>query len=124
MTDCCAALLRVYLFGYHVVPLLLLCFRISPRSHYHGGRCHVRAVHILDCLVRHCSALLRRLGLRAYILSREICLRHPELRDICDVGQMLYFGWTWVWYITAAMFLLNNTFIQVRLRSSAVSFPC
>lgn len=42
----------------------------------------------------------------------EFCLRHPELRDVCDVGQMLYFGWTWVWYLTAAMFLLNNTFIQ------------
>ncbi|CAF9930470.1 MAG: hypothetical protein ALECFALPRED_004608 [Alectoria fallacina] len=42
----------------------------------------------------------------------EFCLRHPELRDVCDVGQMLYFGWRWVWYFTAAMFLLNNTFIQ------------
>ncbi|KAM0799709.1 transmembrane amino acid transporter protein-domain-containing protein [Usnea florida] len=42
----------------------------------------------------------------------EFCLRHPEIRDVCDVGQMLYFGWTWVWYLTAAMFLLNNTFIQ------------
>ncbi len=51
----------------------------------------------------------------AYERIREFCLRHPELRDVCDVGQMLYFGWTWVWYLTAAMFLLNNTFIQVSL---------
>ena len=43
----------------------------------------------------------------------EFCLRHPELRDVCDVGQMLYFNWRWVWYVTAIMFLLNNTFIQV-----------
>ncbi|KAL8820088.1 MAG: hypothetical protein Q9223_001611 [Gallowayella weberi] len=42
----------------------------------------------------------------------EFCLRHPEIRDVCDLGQMLYYGWTWVWYGTAAMFLLNNTFIQ------------
>ncbi|KAI4240582.1 MAG: hypothetical protein L6R40_005070 [Gallowayella cf. fulva] len=42
----------------------------------------------------------------------EFCLRHPEIRDVCDLGQMLYYGWTWVWYLTAAMFLLNNTFIQ------------
>ncbi|CAF9935596.1 hypothetical protein IMSHALPRED_010282 [Imshaugia aleurites] len=42
----------------------------------------------------------------------EFCLRHPELRDVCDVGQMLYFGWRWTWYFTAVMFLLNNTFIQ------------
>ena len=33
---------------------------------------------------------------------------------------MLYFGWTWVWYFTAAMFLLNNTFIQVRFGRSDV----
>ncbi|KAL9127487.1 MAG: hypothetical protein Q9217_003643 [Psora testacea] len=42
----------------------------------------------------------------------EFCLRHPEVRDVCDVGQMLYWNWRWVWYATAVMFLLNNTFIQ------------
>ncbi|KAL8717959.1 MAG: hypothetical protein Q9225_004850 [Loekoesia sp. 1 TL-2023] len=42
----------------------------------------------------------------------EFCLRHPEVRDVCDLGQMLYYGWRWVWYGTAIMFLLNNTFIQ------------
>lgn len=44
---------------------------------------------------------------------REFCLRHPEIRDVCDLGQMLYYGWPWVWYATAVMFLLNNTFIEV-----------
>ncbi|KAG8533445.1 uncharacterized protein KY384_002228 [Bacidia gigantensis] len=42
----------------------------------------------------------------------EFCMRHPEVRDVCDVGQMLYWNWRWVWYFTAVMFLLNNTFIQ------------
>ncbi|KAL9029541.1 MAG: hypothetical protein Q9196_002238 [Gyalolechia fulgens] len=42
----------------------------------------------------------------------EFCLRHPEIRDVCDLGQMLFYGWRWVWYATAVMFLLNNTFIQ------------
>ncbi|KAL8729921.1 MAG: hypothetical protein Q9181_004836 [Wetmoreana brouardii] len=42
----------------------------------------------------------------------EFCFRHPEIRDVCDLGQMLYYGWRWVWYGTAIMFLLNNTFIQ------------
>ncbi|KAL8948400.1 MAG: hypothetical protein Q9222_005415 [Ikaeria aurantiellina] len=46
------------------------------------------------------------------IIVWEFCMRHPEVRDVCDLGQMLYYGWTWVWYATAAMFLLNNTFIQ------------
>lgn len=54
-------------------------------------------------------------------LLREFCIRHPEIRDVCDLGQMLYYGWTWVWYVTAAMFLLNNTFIQVRCSILAAS---
>lgn len=44
----------------------------------------------------------------------KFCLRHPEVRDVCDIGQMLFWGKTWVWYLTAIMFILNNTFIQVR----------
>ncbi|KAK4446828.1 amino-acid permease [Podospora aff. communis PSN243] len=42
----------------------------------------------------------------------EFCLRHPEVRDVCDVGQMLFWNKKGAWYATAAMFLLNNTFIQ------------
>ncbi|KAK8216626.1 transmembrane amino acid transporter protein-domain-containing protein [Phyllosticta capitalensis] len=41
----------------------------------------------------------------------EFCLRHPEIKDVCDIGQML-FGGKWAWWFTAVMFLLNNTFIQ------------
>ncbi|PHH64246.1 hypothetical protein CDD81_4860 [Ophiocordyceps australis] len=42
----------------------------------------------------------------------EFCLRHPEVRDVCDLGQMLFWGKPWAWWGTAAMFVLNNTFIQ------------
>lgn len=42
----------------------------------------------------------------------EFCLRHPEVRDVCDIGQMLFWNKKWAWYATAFMFLLNNTFIQ------------
>jgi hypothetical protein len=42
----------------------------------------------------------------------EFCVRHPEVRDVCDLGQMLFYGWKWVWWATAVMFVLNNTFIQ------------
>ncbi|KAI1330339.1 amino acid transporter [Xylariaceae sp. FL0255] len=42
----------------------------------------------------------------------KFCLRHPEVRDVCDVGQMLFWGKTWAWYFTAVIFILNNTFIQ------------
>lgn len=42
----------------------------------------------------------------------EFCLRHPEVRDVCDIGQTLFWGKKWAWWATAAMFILNNTFIQ------------
>lgn len=42
----------------------------------------------------------------------EFCLRHPEVKDVCDIGQMLYWNNRWAWWATAVMFLLNNTFIQ------------
>ncbi|KAL1985157.1 hypothetical protein VTN96DRAFT_8179 [Rasamsonia emersonii] len=42
----------------------------------------------------------------------KFCLRHPEVRDVCDIGQFLFWDSKIVWYITAVMFLLNNTFIQ------------
>ena len=45
-------------------------------------------------------------------LQREFCLRHPEVRDVCDIGQMLFWNSKIAWYFTAVMFLLNNTFIQ------------
>jgi len=42
----------------------------------------------------------------------EFCLRHPEVRDVCDLGQMIFFNNRWAWWFTAVMFILNNTFIQ------------
>lgn len=42
----------------------------------------------------------------------EFCLRHPEVRDVCDIGQMLFWNQKWAWWFTAVMFVLNNTFIQ------------
>jgi hypothetical protein len=42
----------------------------------------------------------------------EFCLRHPEVRDVCDLGQTLFWGKKWAWWGTAVMFVLNNTFIQ------------
>lgn len=42
----------------------------------------------------------------------EFCLRHPEVKDVCDIGQTLFWGQRWAWWATAVMFILNNTFIQ------------
>lgn len=56
MTDCCVALLRVHLSGYYVIPLLLLRLRSGSWLNCHGGCCHVRSLHVLDCLVRRLPA--------------------------------------------------------------------
>ncbi len=50
----------------------------------------------------------------------EFCLRHPEVRDVCDIGQMLFWNKRWAWYATAVMFILNNT---VRILPT-LHFPC
>ena len=115
MTDCCVIVLGIHLSRHHVIPILLLRLGIGSWSNYHGGRRHVCAIHVLNRMVSRISAQTAWSAISTYTPSREFCLRHPEIRDVCDVGQMLYFGWTWVWYLTAAMFLLNNTFIQVSL---------
>lgn len=41
-------------------------------------------------------------------------MRHPELRDVCDLGQMIFGDSKIAFWFTAVMFLLNNTFIMVQ----------
>ncbi|KAJ7118782.1 transmembrane amino acid transporter protein-domain-containing protein [Mycena epipterygia] len=42
----------------------------------------------------------------------RFCLKHPEVRDVCDIGRILFGGSEWAYNFTAVMFILNNTFIQ------------
>lgn len=42
----------------------------------------------------------------------EFCLKNPTVRDVCDIGQHLFWGKKWAWWFTGICFLLNNTFIQ------------
>jgi len=42
----------------------------------------------------------------------RFCLKHPEIRDVCDIGRMLFGGSDIAYNVTAVMFILNNTFIQ------------
>ncbi|RDL42117.1 Uncharacterized protein BP5553_02096 [Venustampulla echinocandica] len=58
------------------------------------------------------TVVIAGLVLYTSLVVWEFCLRHPEVRDVCDIGQMLFWGKTWAWYATAVMFVLNNTFIQ------------
>jgi amino acid permease len=59
------------------------------------------------------TVVIAALVLYTSLVLWEFCLRHPEVRDICDIGQMLFWGKKWAWWITAFMFIMNNTFIQV-----------
>jgi hypothetical protein len=58
------------------------------------------------------TAVCAAIVLYTSLIVWEFCLRHPEVRDVCDVGQMIWFGKKWAWWWTAIMFVLNNTFIQ------------
>jgi hypothetical protein len=58
------------------------------------------------------TVIVAALVLYTSLVLWEFCLRHPEVRDVCDIGQTLFWGKEWAWWATAAMFTLNNTFIQ------------
>lgn len=58
------------------------------------------------------TVVIAGLVLYTSLVLWEFCLRHPEVRDICDIGQMLFWNKRWAWWWTAVMFTLNNTFIQ------------
>lgn len=58
------------------------------------------------------TVVVAALVLYTSLILWEFCLRHPEIRDVCDLGQTLFWGKTWAWWGTAVMFILNNTFIQ------------
>ncbi|KAL1306946.1 hypothetical protein AAFC00_005585 [Neodothiora populina] len=58
------------------------------------------------------TVVVAMLVLYTSLVLWEFCLRHPEVKDVCDIGQMLFWGQRWAWWFTAVMFLLNNTFIQ------------
>ncbi|KAK7047771.1 hypothetical protein VNI00_006099 [Paramarasmius palmivorus] len=40
------------------------------------------------------------------------CLKHPDIRDVCDIGRKLFGGSQIAYNATAVLFILNNTFIQ------------
>ncbi len=44
------------------------------------------------------TAVVAALVLYTSLVLWEFCLRHPEVRDVFDIGQMLFWGKTWAWY--------------------------
>ncbi|KAF2430532.1 hypothetical protein EJ08DRAFT_588882 [Tothia fuscella] len=58
------------------------------------------------------TVVVAALVLYTSLVLWEFCLRHPEIKDVTDIGQMLFYNSKWAWWFTAVMFVLNNTFIQ------------
>ncbi|KAF2638156.1 hypothetical protein P280DRAFT_406050 [Massarina eburnea CBS 473.64] len=58
------------------------------------------------------TVVVAGLVLYTSLLCWEFCMRHPEIRDVCDLGQMIFYNHRWAFWFTAVMFILNNTFIQ------------
>src|ERR1700760_4036544 len=58
------------------------------------------------------TVVVAGLVLYTSLITWEFCMRHPEVKDVCDIGQILFWNSKWAWYFTAVMFVLNNTFIQ------------
>lgn len=46
------------------------------------------------------------------LIITEYCAAYPQVTNVCDIGQHLFWGAKWAWYVTAVMFLLNNLLIQ------------
>ncbi|KAJ3900758.1 transmembrane amino acid transporter protein-domain-containing protein [Lentinula edodes] len=42
----------------------------------------------------------------------KFCMKHPEARDVCDIGKIILGGSQIAYHFTAVMFLLNNIFIM------------
>lgn len=110
-TDGRVALFRVHLPGYYVISLVLFRSRVSSGVDSDCGYCWDCAVHFPDYLVSECDSASPEANVNSHL--RRFCLRHPHVRDVCDIGQHLFWGSNIAWYLTAVMFLLNNTFIQV-----------
>ncbi|KAI1906778.1 hypothetical protein LOZ61_006494 [Ophidiomyces ophidiicola] len=58
------------------------------------------------------TVVVAALVLYTSLIIWQYCLRHPNIRDVCDLGQRIFWNSKAAWYLTAVMFLLNNTFIQ------------
>jgi hypothetical protein len=82
-----------------------------PRATVNSKRSVDSALHIVDHMVRRIAC---ENGSQTLTLGyRKSCLRNSEVRDVCNIGKSLFWGSDIAWYMTAFMFLLNNTFIRL-----------
>ncbi|KAF2401178.1 hypothetical protein EJ06DRAFT_380282 [Trichodelitschia bisporula] len=58
------------------------------------------------------TVVVAGLVLYTSLIVWEFCMRNPQAKDVCDIGQIIFGNSRAVWWFTAVMFILNNTFIQ------------
>ncbi|CAI6251364.1 unnamed protein product [Periconia digitata] len=58
------------------------------------------------------TVVIAALVLYTSLICWQFCIKHPDIRDVCDLGQMIFYNHRWAFWATAVMFILNNTFIQ------------
>ncbi|KDQ19048.1 hypothetical protein BOTBODRAFT_153954 [Botryobasidium botryosum FD-172 SS1] len=58
------------------------------------------------------TILMAAIVLYTSLILWRFCLKHPEVRDVCDIGRILFGGSDLAYNLTAIFFFFNNTFIQ------------
>ncbi|KDQ07034.1 hypothetical protein BOTBODRAFT_181088 [Botryobasidium botryosum FD-172 SS1] len=58
------------------------------------------------------TILMAAIVLYTSLIIWRFCLKHPEVRDVCDIGRILFGGSDLAYNLTAIFFFFNNTFIQ------------
>lgn len=58
------------------------------------------------------TVIIAGLVLYTSLITWEFCLKHPHVRDVCDLGELIFWNKKWAFWITSTMFILNNTFIM------------
>jgi hypothetical protein len=108
-TDRCVVILRVHLLGHSIVSVVSREMTLSV----YGSSQLDRSYSVLGLVpgVMLTVAVAATVQYTSLIIWR-FCLKHPELRDVCDIGRVLFGGSKVAYRLTMLMFILNNTFIQ------------
>lgn len=90
--------------------------QLPCNSNHNLAKTHLRSFSVLGIV----PGIIITFSVAAMCLYTSIilwryCLKHPEIRDICDIGQKLFGGSKVAYNITSLFFILNNTFIQGKL---------
>ena len=99
--------------GHHVFSMVSLRYSICGAAPYVKFHDHHRSFSVLGMA----PGIIVTIAVAASVQYTSLvlwkyCLKHSEIRDVCDIGKKLFGGSQIAYNITAVFFILNNTFIQ------------